>query len=335
MGTTLTAVAARRARTARTARRRQRRRLARLPAPRRRARRSSPRTTASSSELVRDGQLTPEEAAVHPQRTIVTRALGIDPDVEVDCYPLVPYTRRPLSCCAPTASPTRSTTTQIASALRRLSRPARGGRRARRAWPTSRRRSDNITVVVVDVVDDDGRAEAASAAAGERLRRPTPATHTAVTEDAHSRRGRPAAPPPSRAAPVDRAPALHLAGRAVRAARRSVVLIARRRVGAVGWYARHTYYVGFDGRPGRRSTRAGPAACCGSTRRWTKRTRARRTRRARRAAAAISSRRSTQSTLETPTAVRDQPRQETTPTTQRRPPRPRRATRDHHDVASP
>ncbi len=35
-------------------------------------------------ELVREGKLTPEEADVHPQRSIITRALGPEPDVEVD-----------------------------------------------------------------------------------------------------------------------------------------------------------------------------------------------------------------------------------------------------------
>ncbi|MEI6447174.1 MAG: Stp1/IreP family PP2C-type Ser/Thr phosphatase [Actinomycetes bacterium] len=35
-------------------------------------------------ELVRQGRLTPEEAAAHPQRSIITRALGPEPQVEVD-----------------------------------------------------------------------------------------------------------------------------------------------------------------------------------------------------------------------------------------------------------
>ena len=66
--------------------RRPRRRLARVPHARRRARASSPTTTASSSELVREGRLTPEQAEAHPQRAIVTRALGVDADVDVDVY---------------------------------------------------------------------------------------------------------------------------------------------------------------------------------------------------------------------------------------------------------
>jgi PPM family protein phosphatase len=36
------------------------------------------------AELVRSGKLSPEEAETHPQRSVVTRALGTDPDVDVD-----------------------------------------------------------------------------------------------------------------------------------------------------------------------------------------------------------------------------------------------------------
>ena len=38
-------------------------------------------------ELVRQGRLTAEEAAHHPQRSVVTRAVGLDPDLEVDTPP--------------------------------------------------------------------------------------------------------------------------------------------------------------------------------------------------------------------------------------------------------
>src|SRR5450755_3062260 len=37
-------------------------------------------------ELVRRGKLTEEQAAEHPQRSIITRALGPEPDVEVDTF---------------------------------------------------------------------------------------------------------------------------------------------------------------------------------------------------------------------------------------------------------
>jgi protein phosphatase len=38
------------------------------------------------AELVRVGKLSPEEAETHPQRSVVTRVLGTDPDVDVDTF---------------------------------------------------------------------------------------------------------------------------------------------------------------------------------------------------------------------------------------------------------
>jgi serine/threonine protein phosphatase PrpC len=40
------------------------------------------------AELERSGQITPEAAEHHPQRSIITRALGPEPDVQVDTYTL-------------------------------------------------------------------------------------------------------------------------------------------------------------------------------------------------------------------------------------------------------
>jgi serine/threonine protein phosphatase PrpC len=42
------------------------------------------------SELVRAGKLSPEEAENHPQRSVITRALGTDPDVDVDTFTVNP-----------------------------------------------------------------------------------------------------------------------------------------------------------------------------------------------------------------------------------------------------
>lgn len=38
------------------------------------------------AELVRTGRLSPEEAETHPQRSVITRAIGTDPDVDVDVF---------------------------------------------------------------------------------------------------------------------------------------------------------------------------------------------------------------------------------------------------------
>jgi serine/threonine protein phosphatase PrpC len=38
------------------------------------------------AELVRSGKLSPEEAEIHPQRSVITRAVGTEPDVDVDTF---------------------------------------------------------------------------------------------------------------------------------------------------------------------------------------------------------------------------------------------------------
>ena len=42
------------------------------------------------AELVRSGRLTPAEAEVHPQRSVITRAVGTEPDVDVDTFTIEP-----------------------------------------------------------------------------------------------------------------------------------------------------------------------------------------------------------------------------------------------------
>ena len=72
----------------RRGRARPRRRQPRLPLPRRRARAAHAATTRWWRSSMRMGKLTPEDAEHHPQRSIITRALGPEPDVEVDTYTL-------------------------------------------------------------------------------------------------------------------------------------------------------------------------------------------------------------------------------------------------------
>jgi protein phosphatase len=42
------------------------------------------------AELVRRGELSASDAEVHPQRSVITRALGTDPDVDVDAFTIHP-----------------------------------------------------------------------------------------------------------------------------------------------------------------------------------------------------------------------------------------------------
>src|SRR5947209_7449102 len=113
-------------------------------------------------QLVREGQLTPEEAQVHPQRSIITRALGLDPDVEVDSWELTPYKGDRLLLCSDGLT-NEVSDDEIASTLRSVGDPEEA---ARQLVNEAREHggSDNITCVVVDVLDDDNRSEQASAA---------------------------------------------------------------------------------------------------------------------------------------------------------------------------
>ena len=117
-----------------------------------------------AEELLRTGQITPDEVDRHPQRHILTRALGIFPEVDVDLWEVLPYPGDRVLLCSD-GLVREVTDDQIAAVLRRMADPGQAATelvaRARSAGG-----SDNITVVVVDVVADDGRARAASDAVG-------------------------------------------------------------------------------------------------------------------------------------------------------------------------
>ncbi|MEQ1702166.1 MAG: protein phosphatase 2C domain-containing protein [Ilumatobacteraceae bacterium] len=101
-------------------------------------------------ELIDSGAITVEEAATHPERNVVTRALGIDPDVDVDVF-LVPAAvgQRWLACSDGLTG--ELSTDQIAALLAEgdVSTAAAALVDATVAGPAR----DNVTVVVVDVVD--------------------------------------------------------------------------------------------------------------------------------------------------------------------------------------
>src|SRR5437870_10578968 len=113
-------------------------------------------------ELVREGRLSPEDAIDHPQRSMITRALGLEPDVEVDSWQLLPFAGDRVLLCSDGLT-NEISDDRIESTLRRLGDPQEAAdelvRLARDAGG-----GDNITVIVVDVVDDDDKAAVASAA---------------------------------------------------------------------------------------------------------------------------------------------------------------------------
>lgn len=113
-------------------------------------------------ELVRAGRITPEEAASHPQRNMLTRVLGNEPEVEVDCFAIIPYSGDRL-VLASDGLFNEVDHDGITSVARRLRDPEEAAAELVRMARESGG-NDNITVVVVDVVDDGDRAARASAA---------------------------------------------------------------------------------------------------------------------------------------------------------------------------
>jgi serine/threonine protein phosphatase PrpC len=219
------------------------------------------------AEMVREGSLSPEEAAVHPQRNIVTRVLGVHDDVPVDVFAVDPYPGDRYLLCSDglfNEVPEEG----IASVLRSVADPNQAAAELVHLAIDGGGR-DNITVVLVDVVEDGGRAAEASAAlAGDSL---SAAPHTgpepspAYAEDDTWRRLRRG----TDTAELDRVVTdddLGDEGRRGRRARRGtdrprarwvtwrvllfVVLVLALVGGVVAtiqWYGTSTYFVGFDG----------------------------------------------------------------------------------------
>ena len=216
-------------------------------------------------DLVRDGQLTPDEAAVHPQRNIVTRALGIDLDVEVDANTVIPFTGDRFLLCSDGLF-NEVSADQITSVLRRLADPTEAAAELVRLANEGGGR-DNITVVVVEVVDDGGRAEDASAALADDATTvlaavptgpaPTPvADPPADAGDEPLFAGRRSSLPEADddyAAEIDdpfgdldHARSRRITWRVV-AFVVLLLVVGGVVVGAIGWSANRTYYVGFQG----------------------------------------------------------------------------------------
>ena len=113
------------------------------------------------AELVREGRISEQEAAVHPQRNIVTRALGTDPTIRVDDFEILPHQGDRYLLCSDGLT-NEVSERDIATVLRTIDDPDDAAAELiRRANEHGGR--DNITIVIVDVVDDGGASARASA----------------------------------------------------------------------------------------------------------------------------------------------------------------------------
>ncbi|MGP0029152.1 MAG: Stp1/IreP family PP2C-type Ser/Thr phosphatase [Acidimicrobiales bacterium] len=103
-----------------------------------------------AEERMRQGEMTEEEAAVHPQRHILTRALGVSPDVEADMWELQLRSGDRLVLCSDGLS-NEVTDEELGQVLAAQPDPAEAARRLV-AVANDHGGNDNITVVVVDVL---------------------------------------------------------------------------------------------------------------------------------------------------------------------------------------
>lgn len=101
------------------------------------------------ADMIEAGQLTPEEARVHPQRSVITRALGSDPHLRPDIYEInVETGDRLLVCSDGLSSMLRDQ--NIEQVLSRITDPQRcASQLVNEAIAAGGH--DNVTVIVVDV----------------------------------------------------------------------------------------------------------------------------------------------------------------------------------------
>jgi protein phosphatase len=103
-------------------------------------------------EMIRSGELTTEDAALHPHRHVVTRALGIESEVDVDVCLLPPRPGdRVLLCSDGLINEVEEQ--EIGASLAHISAPGQAAAELVRS-ARAHGGNDNITVVVVDVCDD-------------------------------------------------------------------------------------------------------------------------------------------------------------------------------------
>ena len=223
------------------------------------------------AEMVRRGELSETDAMVHPYRNMLTRAVGVEPEVMVDGRLESMATGDRFVLCSDGLFNELSSDA-IASVLRRLADPTEAARELVRLANEAGGR-DNVTAIVIDVHDRSSNpAPTVPAGVGE-----TAGASTAAAAAAAGPAG-PADPadevtPGARARPADRdAPARGITetgadGVGSHAERRldlgswpppgsvtrtalfslAVVGVLALAAGLVGWYARGAYYVTFSG----------------------------------------------------------------------------------------
>jgi protein phosphatase len=209
-------------------------------------------------EAVRSGELSPEEARNHPQRNIVTRALGIGSDVTIDGDRVDVVVGDRFLLCSDGLTDLIDDN-KIGATLRQLADPSEAARELVRIANEAGGR-DNITVVVADVEADDGstRAIPSDVSSTTKSHADVAGFTSARVDDDSDTAALAAARAPAAASTVPT-----LSRRERRKARKAehprrftwrvaifvllFLAVLGAAGGAVGYYARHTFYVGLQG----------------------------------------------------------------------------------------
>ena len=119
------------------------------------------------AELVRSGRLTAEEADTHPHRSVITRAVGTEPDVEIDTIAVRPRAEDVFLLCSDGLTDMVDDDHDPRSRRGEQTRSRRGAKALVDA-ANAAGGEDNITVLLFRLADDGDTDEIAGAEALER-----------------------------------------------------------------------------------------------------------------------------------------------------------------------
>ncbi len=202
------------------------------------------------ASLVRQGRITAEEAESHPQRNILTRALGIDEAVAVDSWEVEPVAGDRFLICSDGLF-NEVDESRLVATLRRFDDPDDAARELVRLANEGGGR-DNITAVVVDIMSATDAVPAVAEDEDGTILQPGLSQEIPVPRDPTAE-----VPVIEEDAAADQPRSRRLTWR-VAAFAVALLLLVALVVGALGWYARKTYFVTiedeqvtiFKGRPG-------------------------------------------------------------------------------------
>jgi PPM family protein phosphatase len=127
--------------------------------------------------MVKEGRLKREDASLHPQRSIITRALGVDPQVDVDTFEIQLQEGDRLLLCSDGLT-SMVADKRIEEILAEEADPQRAGDRLI-GLANEAGGEDNITVVIVDI-GEGSKSEASSSVVAEPQREATDPTAETV-----------------------------------------------------------------------------------------------------------------------------------------------------------